>query len=184
MKTQQDHEEAKQSIRSSAWRTVATFGATFSRGAGVGACDVEVQAADRDGQWYLRTSDDAGGSDECDATPYADRGAATAAAKEIADDRDECDGLSAEAWLEREREQAIEDAKSDDGEWVLASKDGTRWDDDRYLSRAGAEAAIAAWYEDVQAANPGTDIIWHLMETPELARLTDAGLEMVREEAE
>ena len=30
-------------------------------------------------------------------------------------------------------------------------------------------------YAAVQAGNPGTDIIWHLMDTPELARINEDG---------
>lgn len=95
--------ESKQSIRHSKWISVATFGSTFpdgDGGDGTGACDVWVQIGESDGNWYLRTQDDAGGSDDCDATPFSCRAAAEAAAKEYAKNRDECDGLSAEKWLE------------------------------------------------------------------------------------
>ena len=180
---QYDHEAAKASIRTSAWDTVATYGATYADGDGTGACDVSVQIAEANGRWYLRTDDDAGGSDSCDATAYDDRDAAVSAAEDYATEHDECDGLSAADWLAREATAAIEAGKSDDGEYVLCHKDGSRWDDDRCSDKDAAESAIQAWYDGVQAANPGTDIIWHLMDTPELARLNEDGeAEIVSEE--
>lgn len=74
---------------------------------------------------------------------------------------------------------------SNDGEYVLAHKDGTRWDDNRYRDQDAAEAAINAWYDGVRSWNSGTDIIWYLMDTPELARLNEDGeIEMVSSENE
>jgi len=178
-----DHEAAKRSIRTSAWDTVTTYGATYADGDGTGACDVSVQIAEANGRWYLRTYDDAGGSDSCDATAHDDRDAAVSAAEDYATEHDECDALSAAEWLEREATAAIEAGKSVDGEYVLAHKDGTRWDDDRYADEATAKAAIAAWYDDVQAANPGTNIIWHLMDYPVLAKIDESGaIEVIADE--
>lgn len=185
MSKQIDHESAKESIRHTDWDCVATFGATFSDENGTGACDVSVMVGEASGTWYLRTQDNAGGSDDCDAAPYADRVAAVAAAVDYAKDRDECDGQDAATWLERQAGDQIAAGKRSDGEYVLAHKEGTRWDGDRYSDKAAAEAAIKSWYDGVQAANPGTNIIWHLMDCPELGRLTDAGeIEMVSAENE
>ena len=168
-----DHDSAKESICS--WDCAATFGATFPDGDGTGAADVEVCVAECNGYWYLSTRDDAGGSDDCDATPYGSEKEAREAARDYAEEHDECDALSAKDWLVHEKTNKIEAGKSDDGEWVLAHKDGSRWDDDRYSDKDAAETAIDAWYEAVQSANPGTNIIWHLMDTPELARLNEDG---------
>src|SRR5690606_20125341 len=121
-----------------------------------GACDIEVQIAEHEGYWFVKTTDDAGGSDEAPDTAYESETAAREAAEELAEQNDECDGISAADWLEREQEQAIEAGKDSDGEWVLAHKDGSRWDDDRYSSREAAQLAIGAWYDRVRAANAGT----------------------------
>lgn len=172
----QIHPAAKDSIRLEDWCTHCTFGCTFPAGDGTGACDVEVQIGQCGDYWYLRTCcDDAVGSDDCDATPYDTIGAAEAAADDLAAKRDECDGLSAEHWIAKQEESMIEAGKSDDGEYVLAHKDGTRWDNDRYSDMDAAKAAIKAWYDGVQSCNPGTDIIWYLMDCPVLAHMDDAG---------
>lgn len=168
-----DHAAAKESIRN--WDSVAAFGSTFPDGDGTGACDVQVQIGEAGGNWYLRTSDDAGGSDDCDATPYVSLAAAVSAARDYAAMRDECESSIAEKWLKKQTADQIEEGKSEDGEYVLAHKDGTRWDDDRYSDRDAAEAAIKSWYDSVQAGNPGTIILWHLMDTPELATLSEDG---------
>jgi hypothetical protein len=170
-----DHDSAKDSIRTGGWATVATYGSTFPDGDGVGACDVKVQIGECDSRWYLRTTDDAGGSDECDSTPYASERDATTAAQAYAEEHDECDGLSADDWLDREATAAIEAGKSEDGEYVLLHGDGTRWDDDRYTDQETAQAAVDAWHAAVQAGNPGTDIIWHLMDCPVVGRLAEDG---------
>ena len=185
MKTTKELKAAKSSIRLTDWDSVATFGSTYPDGDGTGACDVEVQVGEADGVWYLRTSDDAGGSDDCDSTAYPTRDEAVAAAEDYALDCDECGGLSAENWLEKQAEDEIEAGKSDDGEYILAHKDGTRWDGDRYSDRSAAEAAIESWYTAVQAANRGISIIWSLMDTPGLATINEEGeIEMLADENE
>jgi hypothetical protein len=168
-----DHDSAKDSIRH--WDTVATYGSTYADGDDTGACDVSVQVGECAGRWYLRTYDDAGGSDECDATPYDSERDAKDAAQAYADDHDECDGLSAEAWLEREAAAEIESAKIPDGEYVLVHDDGTRWDGDRYSDLLIAQRAVNRWHDAVEAANPGTRIIWHLMDVPTVGRITESG---------
>ena len=103
---------------------------------------------------------------------------------EYATDHDESNGESADDYLARLAAEAIESGKSADGEYVLAHKDGTRWDDDRYANEDTAKAAIAAWYDAVQVANPGTNIIWHLMDYPVLAKLSEENEIEIVEEAE
>ena len=169
-----DHDAAKQSVPTRWWDTVASYGVTYADGDGTGACVVNVQIAEVNGRWYLRTDCEPGASDSCDARAYDDRDAAVSAAEDYATEHDECDGLSAAEWKEREATASIEAGKSEDGEYILAHKDGTRWDDDRYSARDAAEGAINAWYDAVQSANRG-GIIWHLMDTPELARLAEDG---------
>ena len=46
------------------WETTTTYTATFNNATGIGACTVEVQVGTVSNAWYIRTTDDAGGSDE------------------------------------------------------------------------------------------------------------------------
>ena len=105
-----DHDSTKAAVRS--WDTVCKYGSTFPDGDGTGACDVEVQVGEVGGSWYLRTRDDAGGSDDCDATPYDSERGAKLAAQDHAEQCDECDGLRAKAWFRREADAAISAAKA------------------------------------------------------------------------
>lgn len=49
---------------------------------GIGTCTVEVQIGQYDGKWYVRTQDDAGGSDDYDDGAFPSRAAAISAAKQ------------------------------------------------------------------------------------------------------
>lgn len=132
------------------WETVATYVATYPSDDVAGACDVSVEIGEAGGLWYLRTTDDAGGSDDCDDTSYETREAAAEAAEAFAAANDEApDDDDATAYvarlrdeLARLRDEAIGETDPD-GEycvyWSTALEDsGPR---ERY---ATAEQAVAA----------------------------------------
>ena len=163
------------------WESAATYVSTFDEPAlpdGVGACDVEVQVGTADGKWYIRTRDDCGGSDAVpeDASEFASEEEAVAAAREWAEVNDEASGASAEDYLEERLNTRITQGKAPKGRYALvSSQDGRRWDKDRYADLDAADLAVAQWYTKVQAAHPGTQILFHLMDTPVVAaRIGDA----------
>lgn len=125
------------------WETVATYVATYPDGDDEGACDVSVQIGEAGGLWYLRTTDDAGGSDDCDDTANPTREAAVEAAEAFAASSDEApDDDDAEAYLARLRDEAIGETDPD-GEYcvyfaTVSAGDGPR---ERYATREQAEAA-------------------------------------------
>jgi hypothetical protein len=140
------------------WETVATYVLTFADGDREGACDVEVQIGEVSGSWFVRTRDDAGGSDECSGKAYETEAAATEAAEAFADEHDESDGAaSAEDYLTNQLEAEAEEGRDDDGEWCVywytaLDDEGPR---ERYSSRAAAEAAAELANKRLHAANPG-----------------------------
>lgn len=74
--------------------------------------EVSVQIGEDRGVWFIRTHDEAGGSDDCDNTPYPDEGAARVAALAFRDDRDDFGGRSVEEIVDaRADEQAELDAE-------------------------------------------------------------------------
>jgi len=91
-------EPTKDDVRS--WESVASFVTEFPDGDDVGYADVAVEIGEAGGRWFLRTTDDAGGSDECDDTSYSSEAAATEAAEEYAEKHDEGDGQTAEECAE------------------------------------------------------------------------------------
>lgn len=100
------------------WYTEASYVATYDTDGDMeGACDVRVEIGRAGARWYLRTRDDAGGSDECDDTAYPSEEAAIAAAGKYADDHHEADpGEDAADYLERVRAEA--EATCECGEWA------------------------------------------------------------------
>jgi len=125
------------------WDTVAYFVRTFPDDSvtGEGACDVEVQVGAFDGVWFLRTTDDAGGDDDCDGTVYSTRSKAEAAAAEFAADCDEGDGEVAEEYLARKLEEQAGDPDPD-GTWcVYWTTVDDEYPEDRYPTRDAATAA-------------------------------------------
>lgn len=82
------------------WETVDGYVATFPNGDTDGACDVEVQVGEAGGLWFLRTQDDAGGSDNADDEAYASREAAEKAAEALVAAEDEGLGMTAAEWLD------------------------------------------------------------------------------------
>ena len=91
------------------WDHAATFVATYDDADECGdwrhgACDVRVEIGRAGARWYIRTRDDANGSDECGDTAYSSEDAALAAAQEYADDHHEADpGERAADYVERMR---------------------------------------------------------------------------------
>jgi len=86
------------------WYHAATYVATYDATGGEGACDVSVEIGCAGLSWFIRTSDDANGSDECDDTAYPSEEAAVAAAEEYAEEHHEADpGERAADYLERMR---------------------------------------------------------------------------------
>lgn len=83
------------------WDQETTFVSAYGDAEAGECCDVEVMVGECDGIWYLRTQDDAGGSDDADATPYLTEADARSAAKDWAETEDDSDGESAEAYTER-----------------------------------------------------------------------------------
>lgn len=142
------------------WETVTTYVATYPTDYEDGACDVEVQVGeDDDGVWYIRTRDDAGGSDDAPDTAYDSRDDAVSAAEEFAEANDEGDGEGddAEDYL-RGQLEARAGEPSEDGEWCVYW--WTVGDDEhvvaRYDTRDAAEAATQIANEGLHAAHPGS----------------------------
>lgn len=140
------------------WVAVATYVQTYPADPHDGACDVVVQIGQgEDGSWYLRTSDDAGGSDDADDTAYRDEWAAATAADAYASDRDEgsC-GEDAAGYLRRMTELRAGEPDAD-GEWCVYWS--TALDDpgprERYETREQAEAAAEIANEDLRQTHRG-----------------------------
>lgn len=74
------------------WETVASYVATFPADDGEGACDVSVQIGEAGGAWFVRTSDDSGGSDDASDESYPSEDAARAAAEAFAAEHTEGEG--------------------------------------------------------------------------------------------
>lgn len=139
------------------WETVAGYVATFPSDEGEGACDVEVQVgSDPDGSWYVRTRDDAGGSDDADDTAYTSRDKAAAAAEEFAAAADESDGDSAETYLTLQLERRA-GQPDPEGLWCVywnsvGPDSGSR---ERYKTQDAATAATELANAELKARHPG-----------------------------
>lgn len=143
------------------WESVASFVATFPSDDGEGATDVSVEIGETDGVWFLRTRDDAGGSDDADDTAYETRDEAIAAAEALAEEMDEGDGApDAEAYL-RAADEADAGEPDADGEWCVYWE--TALDDAgpraRYATQEQAEAAAKIANADLRAHNPGGNLL-------------------------
>lgn len=143
------------------WETTASYVSTFADDSpdGEGACDVEVQiGCGDDGRWYLRTTDDAGGSDDCDDTAYDTEEAAREAAAAFADAEHEAlEGEGAEDYLARKLEERAGE-KSDDGAWCVWWYSAIREDEgprECYETEEQAEAACEISNAALHATNPG-----------------------------
>jgi hypothetical protein len=92
------------------WETVATYVSTFPDG----ACDVSVQVGSCAGIWFVRTTDDAGGSDEFGDKFFHIDQQAVYAAVNFAKEHDEAeDGETAEEYLEEKLREKIGEPSED-----------------------------------------------------------------------
>lgn len=156
--SEREREEDKDAIGHYGWDTIASYVATYPSDGEDGACDVRVEIAESEhGVWYLRTDDDAGGSDECDATAYATREAAVEAAEAYAADANEGDvGEDADAYLARKLEDRAGEPCAD-GEWCVywetVGDDGHA--EERYETEGQAQAACEIANTALRARHPG-----------------------------
>jgi hypothetical protein len=149
-------DEAKSGV--SHWETVATAVVTYPSDGADGACDVEVQIGQAEDGWYVRTRDDAGGSDDAGDTAYATEAEAREAAEDLAASLDEGFGLSAEAYL-RARTEGERGDTDPAGAWCVYWTSACEEDEgprERYATREQAEAATALANEDLRRSHPGT----------------------------
>jgi len=144
------------------WETVNSYVATFeAMDDSEGAADVEVQIGEVAGHWFIRTKDDAGGSDECDDKSYWSRKDAESAAEDFAEEHDESNaGENAAAYLERRLEE-IAGEPDPDGEYCVYWD--TTGDDEgpgkRYASPEAATAAAELANQGLHKHNPGGNLL-------------------------
>lgn len=114
--------------------------------------------------WFVRTQDDAGGSDEADDTEYATREEAVSAAEGIAWENDEGLGMpgdeDAEGYLRR-RDEAAAGQPDPEGKWCVYWE--TSLDDagprTRYATEEQANAAAKIANEELHKRNPGGNLL-------------------------
>jgi len=146
----------------SSWESVTSYVSSYpdqDRSDGVSACDVEVMVGeDDDHDWYIRTQDDAGGSDDAGEDTYPDRDEAVEAAEALAvSETDADEDEDAAAYLRRRTEEACGETDAA-GEWCVywssacAEDEGPR---SRYATREQAEAAADLHSADLHDAQPG-----------------------------
>lgn len=109
----------------SRWDTEQTYVYVYGDADQDEYCDVEVQVGQSEisGLWYLHTTDDAGGSDDMDITPYATEEDARQAAAAYADKQDESEEATAGKDAQTAREERIEELTAEDGDWQITDKD-------------------------------------------------------------
>jgi len=146
------------------WETVTTYVSTFPADDGEGACDVEVQIGEDEGVWFLRTQDDAGGSDDADDTQYASEAEARSAAEAFAKQNDEGNGASAEDYIRSQREERAEEGEDSEGEfalyWETSLEDGG--ERTRYSTYEAACAAADLAQGKFNASNPRSGGVTYL----------------------
>jgi hypothetical protein len=102
------------------WDTEATYVYVYGDATEGEYCDVEVQVGQGDsGLWYLHTTDDAGGSDDMDATAYLTEDEARQAANDYAEENDESEDAQAGDEENEDRQERIDKLTSDDGDWQI-----------------------------------------------------------------
>lgn len=141
------------------WETVGTYVYTFPSDGGDDACDVSVQVGTDGAMWYVRTADDAGGSDDYSDAPYSTRDAATEAAIVFATDADEGEGYDAAGLVEaREAEDAAEDPSGDWAVWweTVCEDAGLV---SRHPTERAATAAAAIANRRLAEGNPGGNLL-------------------------
>jgi hypothetical protein len=144
------------------WETASSYVSLFPSDDGEGACDVEVQIGEVAGHWFLRTQDDAGGSDECDDTSYSSKSEAEAAAEDFADEHHEADDEDENA-AEYLKRQLEETAGEPDPEGEYCVYWDTSGDDEgpgkRYASPEAATAAAELANQGLHKHNPGGNLL-------------------------
>lgn len=140
-----------------------------------GDCYLRV-GVDPAGVWWIEDGDE---DVRLSPEPCVSAATAHAAAAQQAADLDEAEsGEDADAMAARLL--AARQDPDPDGEWATVdSQTGVLWA--RYASHDGAQAAVEAWYEARQAANPGSQLLWHLMSCPEVAQFVDGEWQPVEE---
>lgn len=150
------------------WSTEATYGVLCSNGDGEDLITVEVQVGVWNGRYMIRTTDDAGGGDDCENTLYADIDDAITAAKEWAEDHDEtpnkndlAEEIAKNEWwaCEMTADEVLGIANAAEGRqsgsrlWV-STKGGTHWDTGNTIRVEGWESytTISANHDSVEAA--------------------------------
>lgn len=143
------------------WESVASYVATFPSDDGEGACYVEVQIGEVGGHWFVRTKDDAGGSDECDGTSYPSRSKAESAAEDFAGEHNEAEaGEDAADYVKRQLQETAGEPDPE-GEYCVY------WDTvledsgpgDRYASPEAATAAAELANQGLHKHNPGGNLL-------------------------
>ena len=150
------------------WSTEATYGVLCSNGDGEDLITIEVQIGSWNDSYFIRTTDDAGGGDDCDDTLYADIDEAIAAAKEWAENHDEtpnkndlAEEIAKDGWWDCEMtaEEILEIAVAAEGHrsgsrlWI-SNKGNTHWDTGNTIRVEGWAdyITISASHDSVQAA--------------------------------
>lgn len=161
-------DEADKPDSESDYEAVASYVSTFpddQHPTGEGAADVTVGVASAgEGwreRWYVRTWDDAGGSDEADDTAYETEAEAIAAAEELAAAKDEGDGTEdAEDYQSRQLTEAAgePDPRGEWGVWWVTVGDDAHVVA-RYGTEAAATAAAALANEKLHAQHPGGNLL-------------------------
>lgn len=136
-----------------------------------GDCWVQVNRR-ADGAYVLTEGDEAvqNGADGV----FLTLAAARAAARALAEELDEGDGLVAEGVVQT-RCDAARDRASDTGEWAFGfvTPEGEVRVEQRFEDREDVELLVDEWFDKTKAANPGTNILWHLMTTAAVLQLVD-----------
>ena len=144
------------------WETVGTYVYTFpSDDYFDGACDVEVQIGEVGGTWFIRTQDDAGGSDDADDTGYASEKEARKVAEALAQESTEGEaGENAASHLKRKLREAAEADLDPEGEFCVyydspLEDAGPR---ERYRTEHAAEAAAVLANMDLTENQHSTNL--------------------------
>lgn len=144
------------------WETVGTYVYTYPSGDDFdGACDVEVQIGEVGGTWFIRTTDNAGGSDDADDTGYASEKDARKVAVALAQESTEGEpGEDAAAYLKRKLGEAAAEGLDPEGEYCVfydspLEDAGPR---ERYRTEHAAEAAAVLANMDLEANQHSTNL--------------------------
>lgn len=142
-----------------AWESdaIASYVATFPTDDGEGACDVNVYVGSFEGEWFIETRDNSGGSDDATDDAFSSRDEAVEAAEEFARSMDEGNGSTAEEFL---HDNLVEAAGEPDPKGAYCVYWETALDDehvvDRYAEYEQAVAAAELENQKLHASHPGS----------------------------